>query len=161
MGVQIITDPNDSIFGKPNYGKQSNTGPTKFEFQPGDNVNFPKVGDEVTINYTGYLKNPRYPKHDNFIKSNDPFDSSILRNKPLFCKVGVGQLIRGWDEGILRLSLGQKATLSVTSDYGYGSSGFGAVIPPNSDLIFDVELIGINDLFINPPSSTSSEQQKQ
>ncbi|CAB4438001.1 unnamed protein product [Rhizophagus irregularis] len=157
MGVQIITDPNDSIFGKPNYGKQSNT-----EFQPGDNVNFPKVvWCEVTINYTGYLKNPRYPKHDNFIKSNDHFDSSIIRNKPLFCKVGVGQLIRGWDEGILRLSLGQKATLSVTSDYGYGSSGFGTVIPPNSDLIFDVELIGINDLFVNPPSPTSSEQQKQ
>ncbi|PKY20423.1 hypothetical protein RhiirB3_433719 [Rhizophagus irregularis] len=126
----------------------------QFEFRPGDGINFPKVGDRIFIHYTGYFRN--YNEEHGEVRAKGPkFDSSIDRNKPLDCKVGVGQLIRGWDEGILRLSLGQKATLAVSSDYGYGSSGFGTVIPPNADLVFDVELIGINDL------SIPSEQPKQ
>jgi len=101
----------------------------------GDNKNYPKKGDMVTIHYTGRLK------------SNDvKFDSSIDKGDPFVCKIGVGQVIKGWDEGIPQLSLGEKARLTINSDYGYGEGGFGSVIPSNSDLVFDVELLAINDL---------------
>jgi FK506-binding protein 1 len=53
-------------------------------------------------------------------------------------------VIRGWDEGVMKLSLGQKARLDITSDFGYGPSGAGGVIPPNADLIFEVTLLAIN-----------------
>ena len=54
------------------------------------------------------------------------------------------QVIRGWDEGVMKMSLGEKAKLSITPDFGYGAQGAGGVIPPNADLIFEVELIAIN-----------------
>lgn len=72
------------------------------------------------------------------------FDSSRDRGAPFETAIGVGQVIRGWDEGVPQLSLGQKAKLHITADYGYGARGAGGVIPPNADLIFEVELLGIN-----------------
>ena len=59
------------------------------------------------------------------------------------------QVIRGWEEGILHLTLGEKAKFFITSDYGYGSRGFYELIPPNSDLIFEVHLLRINDTEIS------------
>lgn len=56
----------------------------------------------------------------------------------------MGQVIRGWDEGVAKMSLGEKSMLRITSDYGYGPRGAGGVIPPNADLNFEVELLGIN-----------------
>ncbi|KAG2134284.1 FK506-binding protein 1 [Suillus cothurnatus] len=88
---------------------------------PGDGKTFPKRGDTVTIHYVGTLEN-------------DPFVTQI----------GVGKVIKGWDEGVPQLSLGQKAYLIATPDYAYGARGFPPVIPPNSTLKFEVELLKIN-----------------
>ncbi|PFH48279.1 hypothetical protein AMATHDRAFT_76805 [Amanita thiersii Skay4041] len=98
----------------------------------GDGKHFPKKGDTVTIHYVGTLLDGK------------KFDSSRDRNEPFKTKIGVGKVIRGWDEGVPQLSLGQKATLTISSDYAYGADGFGKIIPPNSTLKFEVELLKIN-----------------
>ncbi|KAI0304467.1 peptidyl-prolyl cis-trans isomerase [Multifurca ochricompacta] len=100
--------------------------------RPGDGKNFPKRGDTVTIHYTGTLTDGK------------KFDSSVDRNSPFVTKIGIGQVIKGWDEGVPQLSLGQKAVFTVTPDYAYGARGFPPVIPPNAVLRFEVELLKIN-----------------
>lgn len=104
------------------------------------------------------------------------FDSSVDRGQPFTFKIGVGAVIQGWyveaacwvllqlgwfvrltvefhrDEGVLTMSLGEKAVLHITSDYGYGDQGAGGVIPPNADLDFEVELLGIGDKKIGSES---------
>ncbi|WP_261555556.1 FKBP-type peptidyl-prolyl cis-trans isomerase [Frankia tisae] len=99
---------------------------------PGDGKTFPKKGDAVTIHYVGTLL------------SGKQFDSSRDRGEPFKTEIGVGRVIKGWDEGVPQLSLGEKAVLTITPDYGYGPRGFPPVIPPNSDLVFEVELLAIN-----------------
>ncbi|KAH9478629.1 FK506 binding protein proline rotamase rapamycin-binding protein [Psilocybe cubensis] len=99
---------------------------------PGDGVNFPKKGDRVSIHYVG-----------TFLDGKE-FDSSRRRGSPLVTKIGVGSVIKGWDEGVPQLSLGQKAILTVSPDYAYGAGGYPPIIPPNSTLKFEVELIKIN-----------------
>eukprot|EP00298_Acanthocystis_sp_HF-20_P016762 c21576_g1_i1.p1 GENE.c21576_g1_i1~~c21576_g1_i1.p1 ORF type:complete len:125 (+),score=61.60 c21576_g1_i1:46-420(+) len=96
----------------------------------GDGVNFPRKGQLLTMHYEGRLAS-----------NNKVFDSSYEKNKPFQFVIGWGQVIRGWDEGVMKMSQGEKATLKIRSDYGYGAGGVDGVIPPNSDLIFDVELI--------------------
>ena len=73
------------------------------------------------------------------------FDSSIARGQPFTFTIGQGMVIRGWDEGILKMSLGEKAQLVIQSEWGYGSAGQGP-IPPNADLVFDVDLLAINGM---------------
>jgi FKBP-type peptidyl-prolyl cis-trans isomerase len=99
----------------------------------GDGVNFPKKGQKVVVHYTGYLDKV----------GGKQFDSSINRGKPFEFKIGVGQVIRGWDEGIAQMSVGEKAYLTCSPDYAYGADGAGGVIPPNATLVFDVELLRI------------------
>ncbi len=72
------------------------------------------------------------------------FDASRDRGRPFQFTIGVGQVIRGWDEGVMQMSVGEKAILHITSDYGYGARGAGGVIPPNANLDFEVELLKIN-----------------
>lgn len=72
------------------------------------------------------------------------FDASRDRGRPFQFVIGQGQVIRGWDEGVAQMSVGEKAMLHITSDYGYGARGAGGVIPPNADLSFEVELLQIN-----------------
>ena len=72
------------------------------------------------------------------------FDSSYKRKQPIEFSVGVGQVISGWDEGILLLKVGDKARFVIPANLAYGESGAGGVIPPNATLIFDVELMGVN-----------------
>ena len=74
----------------------------------------------------------------------EKFDSSIDKGRPFRFKIGVGKVIRGWDEGVMLMSLGEKAILHISSDYGYGSRGVQGYIPPNADLDFEVELLEIN-----------------
>merc|ERR1711903_433449 len=99
---------------------------------PGDGSTFPKKGDKLTMHYTGTLTD------------GSKFDSSRDKGRPFQFQIGVGQVIRGWDEGVIQMSVGQRAKLMISSDFGYGARGAGGVIPPNADLIFDVELLGIN-----------------
>ncbi|KAK6201205.1 uncharacterized protein RJT21DRAFT_33602 [Scheffersomyces amazonensis] len=106
---------------------------TKIEIiQKGDGITFPKIGDLVTIHYTGTLENGK------------KFDSSRDRGKPFQCTIGVGQVIMGWDYAIPKLSLGERSKLIIPGFEAYGERGFPGLIPPNATLIFDVELLGIN-----------------
>ena len=73
------------------------------------------------------------------------FDSSRARNKPLTFLLGIGSVIRGWDEGVALMKLGERATLEITADFAYGAEGAPPAIPPNADLVFDVELLKIGD----------------
>ncbi|KAK8798423.1 hypothetical protein WA538_005345 [Blastocystis sp. DL] len=98
----------------------------------GDGKNFPKVGDMLTMHYTGTLT------------SGKVFDSSRTRGKPFQFVIGIGQVIKGWDEGVMTMSLGERCKLTLSPDYGYGPRGVPGVIPPNATLVFDVELLKIN-----------------
>jgi peptidylprolyl isomerase len=97
----------------------------------------PKPGNMVTVHYIGWL-------NKNGQKSGEPFDSSHKRNQPFTFQIGVHQVIQGWDEGVMTMKIGEKRCLYIPSSLGYGSRGAGHVIPPNADLIFDVELISIS-----------------
>jgi peptidylprolyl isomerase len=92
----------------------------------------PKVGQRVTVHYTGWLEDGK------------KFDSSYNRNTPLEFSVGVGEMIRGFDEGILSMKKGGKRKLFIPSNLAYGSNGIPGVIPPDATIIFEVELIDIN-----------------
>lgn len=113
--------------------------------QPGNGTDIPKKGDSVSIEYTGWLYDESAAD-----KKGKQFDSSVGRGD-LTTSIGVGRVIRGWDDSILGdasnepMSLGEKATLTITPDYGYGARGFPGHIPPNATLIFDVQLNAIND----------------
>mmetsp|Transcript_24227 Transcript_24227/g.38812 ORF Transcript_24227/g.38812 Transcript_24227/m.38812 type:complete len:165 (-) Transcript_24227:114-608(-) len=101
--------------------------------KPGDGKTFPQKGDKCVMHYTGTLAS-----------NGKKFDSSLGKGKPFSFRIGVGQVIRGWDEGVVQMSLGEKATLKIKADFGYGSQGAGSDIPPNADLNFEVELLKIN-----------------
>jgi peptidylprolyl isomerase len=91
-----------------------------------------KKGKNVKVHYRGKLTD------------GSVFDSSFERNQPIEFPVGVGHVIAGWDEGILLLSEGDKATFVIPSQLAYGKRGAGGVIPPNATLVFDVELLKVN-----------------
>ena len=94
----------------------------------------PLPGETVVVNYTGLLGNG--------VK----FDSSLDRGEPFNFPLGMGRVIKGWDEGIAKLRVGEQATLIIPPQLGYGERGAGGgAIPPNATLIFIVELIGIKE----------------
>jgi FKBP-type peptidyl-prolyl cis-trans isomerase len=93
-------------------------------------------GNNVSVHYTGWLQQPDGEK-------GKKFDSSVDRGSPFGFRLGAGQVIRGWDEGVAGMKVGGKRTLIIPSELGYGARGAGGVIPPNATLIFDVELLGV------------------
>ncbi|WP_069791602.1 FKBP-type peptidyl-prolyl cis-trans isomerase [Cyanobacterium sp. IPPAS B-1200] len=114
----------------------SSTGLISVQTEAGEGES-PTRGQKVTVHYTGYLSEEGY-------KRGKKFDSSKDRNQPFTFTIGVGQVIKGWDEGVANMKIGDKTTLIIPPDLGYGARGAGGVIPPNATLIFDVELLGIN-----------------
>lgn len=97
-----------------------------------------EAGFNVTVHYTGWLFDANAA--DNKGKK---FDSSVDRNQPFVFFLGGGQVIQGWDEGVVGMKIGGKRTLIIPAAMGYGASGAGGVIPPNATLVFDVELLEI------------------
>lgn len=90
-----------------------------------------KKGDTVVMHYTGTFED------------GEKFDSSVDRGVPFETKIGVGHVIKGWDEGVPGMKIGGKRKLFIPYTMGYGEEGAGNVIPPLADLIFDVELLDI------------------
>lgn len=98
----------------------------------GDGINYPKPGQTVAVHYTGYLPDGKR------------FDSSRDRAKPFKFKIGAEQVIAGLDLGISQLSVGERAKLTIPAHLAYGEKGFPGLIPSNSALIFDMELLDIS-----------------
>ncbi|KAI9677730.1 MAG: FK506 binding protein proline rotamase rapamycin-binding protein [Trizodia sp. TS-e1964] len=129
-------------------------GVSKTVLKHGNGFDKPKKGDDVTIEYTGWLYDPNAYEF-----KGKTFDTSVNRGD-FVTKIGEGKVIRGWDEGVIEMTLGEKATLTISSDYAYGDryenglfsrvpptfgTGFPGHIPPGSALVFDVELKAINN----------------
>mgnify|MGYP000980923888 CR=1 FL=1 len=91
----------------------------------------PVRGKQVKVHYTGTLEN------------GTKFDSSVDRKQPFSFVIGVGQVIKGWDEGVMGMKVGGKRKLIIPANLGYGARGAGGVIPPNATLLFDVELLDV------------------
>lgn len=113
--ANVVTNPSGLKYVELEEG----TGPT------------PERGQTVVVHYTGTLENGK------------KFDSSRDRNSPFEFKIGIGQVIKGWDEGLSTMKAGGRRQLIIPPELGYGSRGAGGVIPPNATLLFDVELIAI------------------
>lgn len=124
---------NEEAFAKEIEGFDKTESGLYYKITQHGNGKKPQAGQKVAVHYTGMLLDKSV------------FDSSYSRRQPLNFTVGVGQVIEGWDEGILLLHEGDKARLVIPSDLAYGASGAGGVIPPHAPLIFDVELIKVND----------------
>ena len=95
-------------------------------------------GLSISVHYTGWILDAS--KSD---KKGDKFDSSLDRKQPFTFVLGVGQVIQGWDQGFNGMKIGGKRTILIPSEMGYGSRGAGNAIPPNADLIFEIELLEI------------------
>jgi FKBP-type peptidyl-prolyl cis-trans isomerase len=107
-----------------------------------------KAGDTVVVQYTGLLTN------------GTKFDSSLDRNQPFEFPLGAGRVIRGWDEGIVRLRVGDQAMLIIPPQLGYGAKGAGGIIPPDATLIFIVEVVSVKETSPTGTAAPTSDQGK-
>lgn len=121
-------------FANPNAGHSNVTTLIKKDTKVGSGAEAVQ-GKLVTVQYTGWLYDEKAPDH-----KGAKFDSSYDRNDPFSFQLGAGSVIRGWDEGLVGMKVGGKRTLIIPPDMAYGPRAMGNVIPPNSTLVFDVEL---------------------
>ena len=117
---------------------------------PDDAEGPPPSGYEVTAHYTGTLE-----------ADGSKFDSSVDRGKPFVFTIGQGQVIRGWDEGFASMKVGEKAMLTIRSDYGYGDHGSPPKIPGGATLNFEVELLGFREKQKEKHEMTHEEKQEK
>ncbi len=133
--VETATSPVGGVTGQNNMGNiQQVTGVKITTTKEGTGVAV-KSGDTVAMNYTGKLADGTV-----FDSNVDPKFNHV---EPFVFTVGGGQVIKGWDVGIVGMKVGEKRTLEISPDFGYGATGAGGVIPPNATLTFDVELMAI------------------
>jgi FKBP-type peptidyl-prolyl cis-trans isomerase len=123
-GIALADDKKEEKVIKTDSGLQY------VELKEGDGA-VAKKGDTVEVHYTGWLKDGK------------KFDSSLDRKEPFSFKLGAGKVIKGWDEGVAGMKVGGKRKLIIPSELGYGKRGAGKDIPPDSELIFEVELLKI------------------
>jgi len=124
-----------AIMGLNAKGKKSKAGGLQYETIKEGTGPVAVAGKRVQVHYTGWLNEGG--------KKGQKFDSSVDRRQPFVFQLGAGMVIRGWDEGVEGMKTGEKRTLYIPSALGYGTRGAGGAIPPNADLIFDVELLGV------------------
>jgi len=96
----------------------------------------PKIGENVIVHYTGWLEKNG--------ELGSKFDSSLDRGQPFVFQLGKGYVIKGWDEGVATMKIGEKRRLYIPSHLGYGPRGIANIIPPDAILIFDIELLNIS-----------------
>ena len=140
MAVSLSAAPgDDKKLNKPTPTQENKMTTTASGLQYTDTVEgsgaSPVTGKTCVMHYTGWLWDGK--------AKGAKFDSSVDRGQPFEFTIGVGQVIKGWDEGVMTMKVGGKRTLIIPSALGYGSRGAGGVIPPNATLCFDVELLGI------------------
>ena len=119
--------------GTPGQSDKMITTPSGLQYEdivPGSGAS-PSAGKKVIVHYTGWLTDGK------------KFDSSVDRNEPFTFQIGAGQVIPGWDEGVMSMKIGGKRKLIIPSSLGYGAAGAGGVIPPNATLVFEVILLDI------------------
>jgi FKBP-type peptidyl-prolyl cis-trans isomerase len=107
------------------------------ELQPGTGAAI-RAGQKAVVQYTGWLYESSAPE-----KKGKQFDSTRDSGHPFSFVVGAGEVIKGWDQGVLGMKVGGRRRLTIPADLGYGDVGAGGVIPPGATLIFDVDLVGI------------------
>lgn len=120
-------------------GSKMETLPSGLQYttlKPGTSDQKPTPGKQVTVHYTGWLWNNG--------EKGQKFDSSVDRGEPFTFMIGVGMVIKGWDEGVMGMKIGEKRQLVIPPQLAYGSRGAGSVIKPNSTLMFEVELISVS-----------------
>jgi FKBP-type peptidyl-prolyl cis-trans isomerase len=127
-GLALASDGNSAAGGS--EWKKSASGLEIQEIKVGDGAEA-KAGTTVEVHYTGWLVN------------GTKFDSSVDRGKPFSFRLGAGEVIQGWDEGVAGMKVGGNRKLRIPPEMGYGARGAGGVIPGNATLLFDVELLGV------------------